>query len=97
LRLRARGEAVLPKLSGTALDDTAPSEPALRARPVSGKARSDKALECYEHADHCARQAEQQRDPKLREDFRYLERGWLKLARSLEFAERLGSSKHSSE
>jgi hypothetical protein len=87
---------VLPKLSGTALDDTALSETAsLSARPASDKALSDRALECYQHADHCARQAEQQRDPKLREDFRYLERGWLKLARSLEFAERLGSSKHS--
>jgi hypothetical protein len=58
---------------------------------------SDGALDCYQHADHCARQAEQQRDPKLREDFRYLERGWLKLARSLEFAERSEPPKRSSE
>lgn len=55
------------------------------------------ALDCYQHADHCARQAEQQRDPKLREDFRYLERGWLKLARSLEFAEWTEFPKRSSE
>jgi hypothetical protein len=88
---------VVPKLSGTTLDDTAPSETALKARPACDKALSDKALECYEHADHCARQAEQQRDPKLREDFRYLERGWLKLAHSLEFAERVGSPKRSIE
>jgi hypothetical protein len=88
---------VLPKLSGTALDDTALSETAsLSVRPASDKALSDKALECYRHADHCARQAEQQRDPKLREDFRYLERGWLKLARSLEFAELSEPPKRSS-
>jgi hypothetical protein len=88
---------VVPKLSGTALDDTALSETALKARPVCDKAPSDKALECYEHADHCAQQAEQQRDPKLREDFRYLERGWLKLAHSLEFAERTEPPKRSSK
>jgi hypothetical protein len=88
---------VLPKFSGTALNDTALTEAALGASQVSDEARSDKALECYRHADHCARQAEQQRDPKLREDFRYLERGWLKLARSLEFAHWTGPPKRSSE
>ena len=88
---------MLPKFSGTPLDDTALSEIALRATPASDKALSDKALDCYQHADHCARQAEQQRDAKLREDFRYLERGWLKLAPSLEFAERTEPRKRSSE
>ena len=95
--LRARGEAVLPKLSCTAFDDTALSDPALRAEPVSDKVRSDEALDCYQHADHCAWQAEKQRDPKLREDFRYLERGWRKLARRLESAERNEPPKRSSE
>jgi hypothetical protein len=78
---------VLPKLSGTALDGTATSDAALSVKALRNKALSDKTLDCYQHADHCARH-EQQRDPKLRENFRYLERGWLKLARSLEFAER---------
>jgi hypothetical protein len=77
---------VLPKLSGTPLDDTPPSDMSLGIRALSDNPLSDKARDCYRHAEHCARQAEQQRDPKLREDFRYLERGWLKLARSLEFA-----------
>jgi hypothetical protein len=95
--LHARGEPVLPKLSGTALDDAAPSDPSLRVEPVGDKSRSDKALDCYQHADRCARQAEQRRDPKLREDFHYLERGWLKLARSLEFAELRQHSERSSE
>jgi hypothetical protein len=79
---------VLPKLSGTALDGTISSDAAPSIKALRNKTLSDKTLDCYQHADRRARQAEQQRDPKLREDFRYLERGWLKIARSLEFAER---------
>ena len=93
---------MLPKLRDTTandarLGDTRLGDAALSADAVGDKALSDKALDCYQHADHCARQAERQRDPKLREEFRYLERGWLKLARSLEFAERTESPKHSSQ
>jgi hypothetical protein len=88
---------VLPKLSGTELDDAALRGTALSARAPSDTALSNKARDCYQHADHCARQAEQQRDPKLREDFLYLERGWLKLARSLESNERTEPAKRSSK
>jgi hypothetical protein len=45
--------------------------------------------ECLEHAADCARQAELQRDPKLRQDFLDLERRWRRLAGSYEFAGRL--------
>ena len=84
-------------LLGTALDDTALSETALRSGSVCDKGLSEKTLDCHQHANHCARRAEQQRDPKLREDFRYLERGWRKLARSLESAERKESPGRSSK
>jgi hypothetical protein len=86
---------VLPKLRDTIASDATLGDTALSAKAlgdsteaIDEKALNDKALDCYRHADHCARQADRQRDPKLREDFRYLERGWLKLARSLESAGR---------
>jgi hypothetical protein len=94
--LRAKGEAVLPKLSHTTSSHIPFSAKALSGTALSDRSLNDRALDCYQHADHCARQAEQQRDPKLREDFRYLERGWLKLARSLEFAELSEPPKRSS-
>jgi hypothetical protein len=83
---------MLPKVSDPTSNGVRPgakalSDTAFSDRAFTNPALSDKALDCYQHAHRCARQAEQQQDPKLREEFRYLERGWLKLARSLEFAE----------
>ena len=88
---------MLPKPSDTASSDIPLSAKALSGTALCERTLSDGALDCYQHADHCARQAELQRDPKLREDFRYLEQGWLKLARSLEFAERTEFPRRSSE
>jgi hypothetical protein len=50
---------------------------------------SEQVRECLQHAEHCARQAAAQTDPKLKQDFLVMERRWLFLARSYEFSERL--------
>lgn len=50
---------------------------------------SEQIRECYQHAEDCSRQANEQRDPKLRDDFLDCERRWLRLARSYELAERI--------
>ena len=42
---------------------------------------SEEIRNCYAHAETCARQAAEQTDPKLREDFLALKAAWLKLAR----------------
>ncbi|MGH6671309.1 MAG: hypothetical protein ACRECV_04940 [Xanthobacteraceae bacterium] len=49
--------------------------------------------ECLSHAADCARRAKLQPDLKLREDFFDLEKRWLKLAHSYEFAEQLNASR----
>jgi hypothetical protein len=46
--------------------------------------------ECYQLADDCARRAEAEADPQLRQDFLDMERRWLFLARSYEFTRRIG-------
>jgi hypothetical protein len=46
-----------------------------------------KIHECYEHVEDCKRQADA--DPAARGDFLIIAEGWLVLARSYEFAERL--------
>ena len=45
------------------------------------KSVSEEIRNCYAHAETCARQAAEQTDPKLREDFLRLKAAWLKLAR----------------
>jgi hypothetical protein len=50
---------------------------------------SDKIRACLEHAEDCARHAETQTCPSLKEDFLDMERRWLFLARSYEFTERV--------
>ena len=45
------------------------------------KSVSEEIRNCYAHAETCARQAAEQTDPKLREDFLALKAAWLKLAR----------------
>jgi hypothetical protein len=50
---------------------------------------SEQVRECYMHAEHCARQAAIQTDPKLKDDFLEMEQRWLVLARSCAFTERL--------
>jgi hypothetical protein len=50
---------------------------------------SGEIVECYQHAEGCARRAESEPDPGLRQDFLDMERRWLFLARSYEFTERL--------
>ena len=52
---------------------------------------SEQIRECYRRAEECARKAAAQTDPKLKADFSDLERHWLVLARSYDFAERLNS------
>ena len=44
----------------------------------------------YQQADHCARQADAQTDPTVKQQFLELKRLWLLLARSCDFTERLG-------
>jgi hypothetical protein len=48
---------------------------------------SDEAREWYKQAAHCARQADAQTDPKMKQQFLELERLWLLLAHSYEFTE----------
>ena len=48
--------------------------------------------ECYEHADECAQCAKTAATPQLRDDFLFLERSWIKLARSIEASERFTAS-----
>ena len=50
---------------------------------------SEQIRDCLQHAEECARRAAAQTDPALRDDFLRLEKRWLELARSMEFAERL--------
>lgn len=45
--------------------------------------------ECREHAAHCARKAMSASAEDVREDFLRLERSWLQLARSYEFAQEI--------
>jgi hypothetical protein len=50
---------------------------------------SGEARECHLYAEHCADKARLQSDPQLRQCFLEMQRRWLSLARSYEFAERL--------
>ena len=50
---------------------------------------SREASECRLYAEHCADKARLQSDPQLRQCFFEMQRRWLSLARSYEFAERL--------
>jgi hypothetical protein len=50
---------------------------------------SSEACECREYAEYCADRARRHPDPQLRENYIEMQRRWLGLARSYEFAERL--------
>jgi hypothetical protein len=50
---------------------------------------SSEAGECRLYAEHCADRARFQSDPQLHQDFLEMQRRWLALARSYEFAEQL--------
>jgi hypothetical protein len=50
---------------------------------------SSEARECRLYAEHCADRARFQSDPQLRKDYLEMQRRWLALARSYEFAEEL--------
>ena len=52
------------------------------------KDSSDDIRACYEHAEHCARKAADEADPKLKLDFLEIERRWLALAHSYEMSGR---------
>ena len=52
---------------------------------------SEQIRDCLQHAEDCAIKAAAQTDLGLLEDFLRLEKRWLDLARSMEFAERLNS------
>ena len=50
---------------------------------------SSEARECRLYAEHCADRARLQSDPQLRKDYLEMQRRWLALAHSCEFAEEL--------
>ena len=50
---------------------------------------SSQIRDCYAHAEACARKAEAAFNNEMREDFLRLEKSWLTLARSYEFAVQL--------
>ena len=50
---------------------------------------SEQVRQCHLHAEHCARQAGVQTDPKLKNNFLEMEGRWLMLARSYECAQQL--------
>ena len=54
---------------------------------------SEQIRDCLERAEECARKADTIIDPGLRDDFLHLAERWRSLARSMEFAERLGITK----
>jgi len=56
---------------------------------------SEQIRECYHHAEDCFRQAKDQGDPKIRNDFLDCERRWLRLARSYELVERISKTRSS--
>ena len=53
---------------------------------------SEQIVDCYRHAQDCARKAAEQTNPNLKQDFLELEESWLFLARSFKFNEPLGDS-----
>jgi hypothetical protein len=55
---------------------------------------SKEIAECREHAAYCARKAQGARADEMREDFLRLEKNWLQLARSYEFAQALLEDDH---
>jgi len=52
---------------------------------------TEEIAECYRHASHCRERARRAIDPETERDFLEVERRWLSLARSYEFAERLAA------
>jgi hypothetical protein len=52
---------------------------------------SEEIQECYRHADECRQRAEKAFTEKGRQEFIDMERRWLSLADSYEFAERLSN------
>jgi hypothetical protein len=50
---------------------------------------SEEIRGCLRHAEECARKAEQTSRPSLRENFLEMERRWLRLAHSYQFAKKL--------
>jgi hypothetical protein len=57
---------------------------------------SEQIRDCYVHAEDGSRQAKEQCDPQLRDNFLDCERRWLKLARGYELAERFEKETRSS-
>ena len=60
----------------------------MRGRVVSNNLSAE-TREWYQQAVHCARQADAQTDPKVKQQFLELKRLWLLLARSCVFTESL--------
>jgi hypothetical protein len=52
---------------------------------------SEEIRGCLRHAEECARKAQEANKPRLREDFLEMERRWLRLAHSYQFAKKLKS------
>jgi hypothetical protein len=53
---------------------------------------SNEIRECYRRADDCRRRAEEATDPATKRDFLEMEKRWLSLARSYDFAEQISAS-----
>ena len=52
---------------------------------------TEEIAECYAHASHCRERAKAAVDLSIKRDFLDMERRWLALAHSYEFAERLSN------
>jgi hypothetical protein len=52
---------------------------------------NEEVQECYRHADECRQRAEKAFIEKSRQEFLDMERRWLSLAHSYEFAEQLSN------
>ena len=50
---------------------------------------SEEIRGCLRYAEGCARKAKETNKPKLREEFLEMERRWLRLAHSYQFAKKL--------
>ena len=61
----------------------------LQCGATGERALSDKVRGCLEHAENCANRARIECDPNIARDFLEMERRWLRLARSYQFAEQL--------
>jgi|SRR6266487_530410 len=65
--------------------------PERHGRRVMLQKLNEEVQECYRHADECRQRAEKAFIEKSRQEFLDMERRWLSLAHSYEFAEQLSN------